>query len=215
VFTVVAVTAILAAAAGYWAARRRNASEAGAPLKKEGAAKRGAPQKAALNANDAKKKTSPFEGMPLALGDVVVAEAAREERWLAGALVAREGDRTVAALFVSPEGAVTRAVAVFGAPRRDIYWLEPASVTSPAEPPATLEIGESMLSRRSRLPVSVERLGQGAPHVGDAVLWAVYEGGGREVAVLITGGGSVHAWRGSRLDEGEYDRFGSAGASDD
>jgi len=154
-----------------------------------------------------------FDELPLALGDVVLFD--RQERWLAGALLLREGQRVVAALFLSPEGADVRAVAAFTEPRRDIYWLHAVEVVSPAEPPATLEIGEAMLTRRSRLPVSIERLGQGAPHVGDAALWAMYEGGGREIAVLLSGGGKVHAWRGTRLEEGAYDRFGSGGTGDE
>lgn len=205
--TIVAATAIVAAAVGYLAARSRGPSGAKKPAPD---AKLTPPRK-----DDAKPKAaaSPFDGMPLALGDVVVADA--EERWLAGALLLREGPRVVAALFLSPEGAEVRAVAAFEEPRRDIYWLSSVEVVTPAEPPATLEIGEAMLTRRSRLPVSIERLGQGAPHVGEAALWAMYEGGGRDVAVLLSGGGKVHAWRGVRLEEGAYDRFGSGGTGDE
>lgn len=222
-FTVVAVTALLAAAAGYLAARSRASS--GVDPKKQLDSKN--PKDKKKDAKDAKQLAggglaagkaqpsapSPFDGMPLALGDVVLAEA--EERWLAGALVARENGRVVAALFFSPEGATTRALAAFGAPRRDIYWMSPVEVVTPPEPPATIEIGEAMLARRGRLPVSVERLGQGAPQVDEALLWATYEGGGRDVAVLLAGGGKVLAWRGSRLDEGDYDRLGTGGSADE
>jgi len=212
-FTVVAVTALLAAAAGYLAAKSRspqNQKDAKDPTKSKPS---GSGDGGSSGAAASKTAPSPFEGMPLALGDVVL--AATEERWLAGALVARENGRVVAALFFSPEGASTRSVAAFPAPRRDIYWMSPVEVVVPAEPPATLEIGEAMLTRRGRLPVSLERVGQGAPHVDEAQLWATYEGGGRDVAVVLAGGGKVLAWRGSRLDEGDYDRLGAGGPADE
>jgi len=216
-FTVVAVTALLAAAAGYLAARSRTPSapeknDAKDPKKKK-IQNPSAGGGSGIAGAKAAPAPSPFEGMPLSLGDVVLAEA--EERWLAGALVARENGRVVAALFFSPEGASTRSVAAFGPPRRDIYWMSPVEVVAPAEPPATLEIGEAMLTRRGRIPVSLERVGQGAPHVDDTLLWATYEGGGRDVAVLLAGGGKVLAWRGSRLDESDYDRLGAGGSADE
>jgi hypothetical protein len=214
-FTLVAVTAILAAAAGYLAARGRGSGpdQGDKDPKKPRKLPSGGRAGAEPGAGKAAPSPSPFEGMPLALGDVVLAEA--EERWLAGALVARENGRVVAALFFSPEGASTRSVAAFPAPRRDIYWMSPVEVVVPAEPPATLEIGEAMLTRRGRLPVSLERVGQGAPHVDETQLWATYEGGGRDVAVVLAGGGKVLAWRGSRLDEGDYDRLGAGGPADE
>jgi hypothetical protein len=212
-FTVVAVTALLAAAAGYLAARSRSPQtqkDAKDPKKSKPS---GSGDGGSSGVAGSKAAPSPFEGMPLGLGDVVLAET--EERWLAGALVARENGRVVAALFFSPEGASTRAVAAFAPPRRDIYWMSPVEVVAPAEPPATLEIGEAMLTRRGRIPVSLERVGQGAPHVDDTLLWATYEGGGRDVAVLLAGGGKVLAWRGSRLDENDYDRLGAGGSADE
>lgn len=215
-FTIVAVTAILAAAAGYLAARSRtpqSPSDAKDPKKIKSKTSKPTAAGGGSGSEIDKASPSPFEGMPLGLGDVVLAEA--EERWLAGALVARENGRVVAALFFSPEGASTRAVAAFGPPRRDIYWMSPVEVVAPAEPPAMLEIGEAMLTRRGRIPVSLDRVGQGAPHVDDTLLWATYEGGGRDVAVLLAGGGKVLAWRGSRLDESDYDRLGAGGSADE
>jgi hypothetical protein len=150
-----------------------------------------------------------FEGLPLALGDVVVAEG--EERWLAGGLLAREGDRVVAALFLAPEGSRTKAVVAFARPRRDILWLAPARVDSPAEPPASCEIDGSPMTRRGRLPVSLSRHGQGMPALGEAGILAEYEGGADEVAVLVTSEGKALAWSGRRLAPGDYDRLGSGG----
>jgi hypothetical protein len=206
-----AATAVVAATTGYLIARRRGGSgDARRALPKRGGGGRAAPpsdpKKDAKGAPEAEALT----GLPLTLGDVIV--AGTEERWLAGALVAREKGRVVSALFLAPEGATTRAVVAFALPKTEIFWLDPTDVVSPAEPPATLELAGAMLTRRSRLPVVVERLGQGAPRVGDAVLWATYEGGGREVAVVLVSEGRALAWMGRRLDADEYDRLGSGGS---
>jgi hypothetical protein len=213
--TVLGLAAVAAAAAGWFAARRRNRAErpvADAP-KGDEPAKKGDTQ--AKSAADGKKAAapaaakSPFDGLPLALGDVVSADG--DERWLSGALVAREGDRVVGVLFVAPEGRALHAVAAFPPPRRDIHWLAPAEVEIPAEPPATVELAGATYTRRSRLPVSLERQGQGAPELGESALWAQYEATGRDVALVLSGGGKVFAWTGTRQDPGDYDRMGGGG----
>jgi hypothetical protein len=217
VLTLVAVaTAVVAATTGYLVTRKRGGSgDARRALPGRGGGGRGAlpkgPKKDGKDAKDAKDapEAEALTGLPLTLGDVIV--SGTEERWLAGALVAREKGRVVSALFLAPEGATTRAVVAFALPKTEIFWLDPTEVDSPAEPPATLEIAGAMLTRRSRLPVVVERLGQGAPRVGDSVLWATYEGGGREVAVVLVSEGRALAWMGRRLDADEYDRLGSGG----
>ena len=137
--------------------------------------------------------------------------AEREERWLAGAIVARDGGRILAVLFLAPEGARSAAVAAFPPPRRDIHWLEPVEVVTPAEPPATLEIRGATLTRKGRIPVTLERHGQGAPPIDETGLWAAYEGAGRDVAVVLACGAKVHAWSGVRFEPGEYDRLGGGG----
>ncbi len=199
-----AMSAAAAASAGYFAARRRKAAgldeDAPDPLEPKGDVAE-APKKK-------KKKIDPFAELPFALGDVVVGDG---ERWLAGAVLAREGERVIGALFVAPEGAQQLGVAAFAAPRRDVFWLAPTDVDSPGEPPATLEIGGVALRREGRLPVAFERVGQGAPQVGDEGMWAVYDGGGRDVALVLTSGGKTFAYVGVRLDEGQYDRLGAAG----
>lgn len=218
VITVAVAAAVLAAMAGYLAVRGRGVS---AGALGEGDAKRGAGRRGALSSSSKKKgvepslesKDSAFDGLPLALGDVVSANG--EERWLCGALVAREGERVVGVLFVAPEGAQTKAVAVFSPPRRDILWLSPVGVAVPSEPPATLEIASVMMMRRARFPVVVERLGQGAPSVGAMVLWALYEGAAGESALLIVDGSAVHAFSGVRLEPNQYDRMGSSGIDDE
>jgi hypothetical protein len=160
------------------------------------------PGKAAATA----KEKSPFEGLPLKLGDVV--SSTTEERWLAGALVAREEGRVLSVLFIAPEGAKLAAVAAFAPPRKEIFWMDPAELVSPEEPPATIELNGVALRRKGRLPVAIERLGQGAPSVGEEAIWGAYEGGAGEVAIVITGQGKVFAWMGQRLAEEQYDRLG-------
>ena len=151
-----------------------------------------------------------FESLPFALGDVVIAD--HEERWLAGGLLAREGDKVVAAIFFAPEGAATKAVVAFARPRRDVLWLSPARVDSPAEPPASVEIDGVAMTRRGRLPIVLSRHGQGVPSsIGDTGIFAEYEGGADEVAVLLTSGGRAFAWTGKKLEEDAYDRLGSGG----
>lgn len=153
-----------------------------------------------------------FEELPLCLGDVVVAEG--EERWLAGGLLAREGDKVVAAIFFAPEGSHTKAVVAFARPRRDILWLAPARASSPAEPPASCEIDGEPMTRRGRLPVVLTRHGQGVPKIGEAGILAEYEGVADEIAVLLTSDGRALAWSGRRLVPGDYDRLGSGGDGD-
>lgn len=203
-FTLALVAAAVAISAGLLASRRGR-READEPD--------GEPTEAA-EALDATRGDAepapPFASLPLSLGDVVSVD--REERWLAGALVLRDAGRVVAALFVAPEGAQLRAVAAFAPPDRSLAWLAPAHVDSPEEPPATIEIGGRLLRRRRRLPVAIERLGQGAPRVGDVGVFAIYDGGGRDVAVVITSGATVSSWVGTRHDEGEWDRLGAGGA---
>lgn len=195
----IAVAASISVAAGVFAARRRKREDR-EDAEASDEARRGAGKPAAA--------PSPFEGLALALGDVVSSD--REERWLAGALIAREAGRVVSVLFVAPEGATHGAVAVFPEPRRDIYWLAPVEVVCPDEPPTTLEIGAAMLSRRARIPVAIERVGQGTPPVGETALWAIYEGGA-DVALVLCSGRKVHAWMGRRREEGDYERLGGGG----
>jgi hypothetical protein len=219
---ILTVTAAVAASMGYLAARRQGdaapesdrnpgAKGKGGPGddEEDGDREGGAGRAGKRKPRPPVRATSAFEDLPLALGDVVTAE--REERWLAGALVAREQGRVVGVLFVAPEGAVQKAVAVFSPPRRDVYWMDPRDLEVPGEPPSTVEIGGIALRRRGRLPVTLERVGQGTPDLGEEGLWAVYEGGGRDVAVMIAGRGRTCVWSGARLDEHEYDRLGAGG----
>ncbi len=207
-----AVTAAVAASMGYLAARKHGDEDEAPPdsggEKKEGGKQEEKPRQRPAPAAKKGPAPSPFATLPFALGDVV--SSGQEERWLAGAVVAREDGRVIGALFLAPEGKVQHAVGVFAPPRKDVWWMSPADVASPSEPPATLEIGGVAMSRKGRLPVSLERLGQGTPAVGEEGIWAVYDRG-REVAVVIASQGQAHAWSGVRLEEGEYDRLGGGG----
>ena len=216
----IAVTAATAAAAGYLVARKagRAPSEGDgddpgdeAPDSKgEGEKPEKGTGTGRKRAGDAKKKPepAPFATLPLALGDVV--SNGTDERWLAGAVVAREGDRVIAALFVAPEGKENKAVAAFPPPRKDVWWMSPTEIQTPDEPPATIEVGGVAMSRKARLPVKLGKHGQGAPPVGEEGIWAVYDRG-RDVAVVISSGGVAAAWVGVRLEEDEYDRLGAVG----
>ncbi|XXY47107.1 hypothetical protein WME91_44605 [Sorangium sp. So ce269] len=191
-----AAAAAVAATVGYMAARREREEQAGQGGEEE--------REPARSPGDAL-----WDELPFALGDVVLAGA--EERWLTGAIVARERGDLVAAVFLAPEGAAQGAVAAFPAPRREILWLAPVAVDSPYEPPATLEIAGMTLSRRARLPVALARLGQGAPPLGDAGIIALYEGGGDDAAVVLATDGRIHAWAGRRIEDGGYERLGGGG----
>ncbi len=211
--TVAVVTAVLAATAGYLAARGRKSS----PDEGAGASPKQPKQGGGAAVKKAKEPAgstpSPFDGLPLALGDVVSAQG--EERWLCGALVLREGEKVKGVLFVAPEGAKTHAVAVFSPPRRDVLWLSPLEVTAPAEPPASLEFGNVLMTRKARFPCVIERMGQGAPQVSGTVLWALYEGDAGEAGILIADGPKLYAFRGMRLEPDQYDRMGSSGIDED
>ncbi len=147
-----------------------------------------------------------FARLPLALGDVVSFDM--QERWLSGALVAKDGSEIVGVLFLAPEGARHEAVAVFPTPRREIYWLSPIDMESGIEPPSSADFGGIVMRRRSRVPVTITRMGQGAPHVGESAIWAEYEASAGARAILLRGQSGVFAWSGAHCDEGDYDRMG-------
>lgn len=203
-----AVTAAVAASMGYLAARKHGDGPEPADEDEGLVKKPEAPAEKKKPSAPVKPDPAPFATLPLALGDVV--SSATEERWLAGAVVAREGSVVLAALFVAPEGVEHKAVAAFAAPRKEVWWMSPADVASPSEPPATIEVGGVAMARKARLPVRLSRHGQGAPDAGSEGVWAVYDRG-RDVAVVIASEGRVYAWAGIRLEEGEYDRLGGGG----
>jgi hypothetical protein len=197
-----ALAAAVAASVGYLSARRVKRPE-------DNLGDSGGQRRAPLGRS---ARGAAFRGLPLALGDVVLAGS--EERWLSGAIAAREKGELIAVVFIAPEGVRERAVAVFPPPRRDIYWLSPVEIDSPDEPPATLEIQGVNMRRQGRKPAALERMGQGAPPVGMAGILALYDGGGSDVAVVIGSEGRIHAWAGRRIEEEGYERLGGGGTSD-
>jgi hypothetical protein len=144
---------------------------------------------------------------PCKLGDVLVRTAARDEAWLAGALIFSE-ERPIAALFVAPEAGGDRALFVRDAPGSGVTWLAPiakAELALPPEPPFTIEHAGVRYERARRLPVSVARVGSGAPAVGAQAIVAEYAGAGTERLVVVAGTEQSLAWKGESLSESEYD----------
>ena len=143
---------------------------------------------------------------PLALGDVLI-RAGGEEAWLAGAVVLSE-ERPALALFIAPDAGGDRALLVHARPADDVVWLEalPADeIALGAEPPTSLEVRGTRYDRARRLPLRAERVGTGAPDLGDVVIVAEYAAAGPERLLVITGGGSARVWRGTVLERGMYD----------
>jgi len=195
--TIVVISAVVAASAGYLALRRRRTNDdakvADTSAKRSG---KGAPS-----------PSNALEGFGLAIGDVI--SSGGEERWLSGALLARE-QTVITVLFFAPEGREHWVVAAFPLPERDIFWLRPVEVVSPAEPPATLEIDGFTMQRKRRLPVRLERMGQGAPAVDSTGMLATYTAGARDVAIVLTCGEQCLGWSGRRIESSEYDRMGQS-----
>jgi hypothetical protein len=147
-----------------------------------------------------------FARFPCKLGDVLVRRAERDEAWLAGVLVFAE-ERPVAALFVAPEARQDRAILVREA-QPEVTWLLPASGPpglAGRDPPSVLEHEGVRFDRKRRLPVRVERLGTGAPHVGATAVLAEYTGPGAERFLVVAGAESTLSWRGVALGESDYD----------
>jgi hypothetical protein len=147
----------------------------------------------------------PFASFECRLGDVIIRHGGGEA-WLAGALVLAE-DTPTAALFVGPEAGGERAVLIHARPATSIAWLEPlgsGAVVVAGEPPSALEHGGVRFERVCRLPVRIERLGSGAPDVGERAILAEYAGAGSERLVVVAGT-AVRAWKGTALENGMYD----------
>lgn len=149
--------------------------------------------------------TNSLAAFSVQLGDVVM-RTAGEEAWLAGALVFSE-DIPTAALFIAPDAGGDRALFVRPMPSTTIVWLEPIAsdeLTVGSEPPTSLELGGARFERARRLPVRVERIGTGAPDLGERAIVAEYEAAGGE-RLLVVVGAHARAWRGTALDPGMYD----------
>jgi hypothetical protein len=146
-------------------------------------------------------------GFVCKLGDVVVRRLEGDEAWLAGALVLAE-ERPVAVLFIAPDAGGERAVLVPGPAQTTLTWLAPLApgqVTLGRDPPRALEHAGTHFERTRRLPVRVQPMGTGAPHVGASAVMGEYAAAGLERLVVVVGSVAALAWRGVSLSEAEYD----------
>jgi hypothetical protein len=118
----------------------------------------------------------------------------------------------VAVLFVAPDAGHDCMIYVRVRPK-GLCWLEPldpSAVLVGGEPPSAVEHGGVRFERARRLPLRPQRIGVGAPDLGDAVIVAEYESAGAErLLVLKANSGAVHAYRGVELDEGAYEVIAS------
>lgn len=196
--TILVISAAAAASVGFLVNRRRSARKELAKNTEKSDEKKSPKELPAAK---------PLEGFPLELGDVV--SSGGQERWLSGAIIARE-QAAVMALFFAPEGREHWVVVAHPLPERDIFWLKPVEVSSPSEPPGTLEIGGFTMHRKSRLPVKFERIGQGAPKVESTGIVATYSAGAGEVAVVLTYGDKCLGWSGQVIESSDYERMGKS-----
>ncbi len=151
-----------------------------------------------------------FQGFPCHLGDVLL-RSGGDEAWLAGALVFSETE-TTSALFVAPEAGKDVAIYVRSRPSLELAWLSAIDLAILSEPPTSIEHLGTRFERKRRLPLRAERLGTGAPSVGDQVIVAEYTAGS-EWLVVISGSGTSHAFRGASLEEGMYEVIPSGKAT--
>ena len=144
---------------------------------------------------------------PCALGDIVMRTLDGAEAWLAGAIVLRE-DAPAAVLFLAPDAAGDRAIYARPRPSAELAWLLPVrrdAFLVGAEPPSAIEIDGLRFERKRRLPFRVQRVGTGAPDVGETAIVGEYGAASGEMAVVLIADGVGRAWQGRRLYEGEYE----------
>jgi len=156
----------------------------------------------------------PLDGFPCRLGDVILAHP-EEEAWLAGALVFRER-LPMAVLFIAPDAGGGRAVYARPSPESSLVWMVPlaeGALAIGAEPPSSIEHERERFERTRRLPYRVDRIGTGAPDVGNPVIVAEYSAAAGDRILVVVGGGSARAWRGRRLEPGMYDVLPSGKAT--
>jgi hypothetical protein len=152
---------------------------------------------------------------PCQLGDVILARAG-DEAWLAGALVFRER-LPMAVLFIAPDAGGDRAVYARPSPHSSLVWMSPVSpdaLVLGREPPSAIELGQERFDRKRRLPFRVERLGTGAPDVGDEVIVAEYDAATGERLLIVVGTSGARAWKGRSLEEGTYDVLPGKGTTE-
>lgn len=148
---------------------------------------------------------------PFRIGDVVV-RGGRDEAWLAGALVLSE-DAPTLALFIAPEAGGDRAILARARPSTSIVWLESmpkGALDVGREPPGALEVEGTRFERSRRLPLTVARVGSGAPDVGEKAILGEYTSEAGDRLLVILGDSGSFAWRGVELGDGMYEVLGSS-----
>jgi hypothetical protein len=192
---------------GRWLARARGAAAEDVSASRqagEDAEAAGTEEKAA---RDPTGERVALEGFPCQVGDVIL-RMTGEEAWLAGGLVLSEAI-PVAALFVAPDAKHDCAIYARPRPAQVLQWLEPldpSAILVGGEPPSAVEHGGIRFERARRLPLRAQRVGTGAPNVGDAVTVAEYVSAGAERLLVLKGNaGIVHAFRGVELGEGSFE----------
>jgi len=152
------------------------------------------------------EKADSLAQFPCHLGDVILASHG-EEAWLAGALVFRER-LPMAMLFIAPDAGGDRAIFAKPAPQSSLLWLTPApssALVVGGEPPSSLELDQERFERTRRVPYRVDRVGTGAPDVGQEVILAEYTAATGDRLVVVIGREGARAWRGRVLEDGTYD----------
>lgn len=157
-------------------------------------------------AGGAKSEGTGLAGFPCQLGDVILAQAG-DEAWLAGALVFRERV-PMAVLFIAPDAGGDRAVYARPAPHSSLVWMSPVppdALVIGRDPPSAIELEHERYDRARRLPFRVERLGTGAPDVGEEVIVAEYSAATGDRLLVVVGASGARAWKGRSLEEGTYE----------
>lgn len=141
-------------------------------------------------------------GFAVAVGDVI--SIGTREAWLEHGWLLTETGVPVAAVLFCREGTVV----ALPAPRRTLYWLEDESLELPGEPPPALDVDGVRYERALRLPVDVEPLGTAPDPPWQAAVLAEYRGLGGESLFTLGRAQAVRAWRGTRVEPSELERWG-------
>lgn len=151
----------------------------------------------------------PFDRVGLQPGDVVL--RGREEMWLTGAWVLREGTECVAAVFTAGGSSAecARALIVCPGPPRAVAWVCACETSIATD---SLELGEERYARKARVPVSIERHGA-APELAAEGTWHRYESAGGAPAFGIVAGERTLVWRGTWEGEGSLTRMAAGEAT--
>jgi hypothetical protein len=139
------------------------------------------------------------------LGDVVM-RTMGDEAWLAGALVFEE-DAPTLILFFAPEAGQDTSLLARPLPSEELVWYLPVESTlfPGTEPPSVVEHEGTRFERERRLPLSIRRIGAGAPDLGAQAVVAEYRASGFERLLVVVAASRVLLFRGQLLEPGMYD----------